>query len=168
MINNPLPWLRIMTFCLPLALVASCGGGGTGQGPVAAPGSKITVTPEKVDWTVGTAVGCPGTDFHDTYFDIFVKSPSGSPASNVEVRVSLDLAPGTYITTPVMYLYDTADDGITYNVLVTSYPYYTTTNNVGVKTLMVRYELIAGCTYAGNLNVYSGSAYGVANIDAHE
>ncbi len=162
MIKTPLSIIRAAACCLPLALLASCG---AEQG--AAPGSTVKVTPEKVDWTVGPPVGCPGTDFHDTYFDISVKNPGGAPAAGVDVSVTLDLAPGTYVTTPVMLLFDSSD-GSTYNIPITAYPYFTVTNGAGVKKLMVRYELIGGCTYAGNLNAYSGSSFGSANINLHE
>lgn len=162
MIKTPLSVVRVAAFCLPLALVASCG---SESGAPA--NSTITVSPDEVSWKVNAGPGCAGTEFHDTYFTIAVKNPSGAPLSGVDIRVSLDLAPGTYVTYPTMLLFDTSD-GVTYNVPITAYPYFTTTNSVGAKMLMVRYELDAGCIYAGNLNVFSGTSFGSANIRIEE
>ena len=162
MIKTPLTVVRVAAFCLPLALVASCGSE-TG----APANSTITVSPDEVPWKVDAGAGCAGTDFHDTYFDIVVKNPSSATLARVDIRVSLDLAPGTYVTYPTMRLFDTSD-GTTYNVPITTYPYFTVTDSFGAKTLMVRYELDAGCIYAGNLNVSSGSSFGSANIRIEE
>lgn len=162
MIKKQLSFIRAAAFYLPLSLLASCG-----QENGASPGSTITISPDEVPWTVAAGAGCAGTDFHDTYFNIVVKSPSGTPLAGVDIRVSLDLAAGTFITYPTMLLFDTSD-GVTYDVPITVYPYFTVTNGVGAKMLMVRYELDAGCIYAGNLNVYSGSSFGTANISIEE
>lgn len=161
MIKTALPGVFAVTFCLPLGLLVSCG---SEQG--APPGSTITVNPEQVPWKV-TLAPCTNTDMQDTYFDIVVRSPSGTPLTGVDIRVSLDLAPGSYTPPPqVMYLFDDENNDGVYDTPITAFPYFTNTGN-GTKTLMVRYDL-GGCTYAGNLNVYSGTSFGSANISVEE
>ena len=157
MIKIPLSVVRVAAFCLPLALVAGCG-------TEAPPGSIITVTPDLKEWVI-SLVTCDNSDMQDTWFNIAVKSPSGTPLAGVDIRVSLDLTLGTFITPPpsysAMFLYDTSDDGVTY-VPITAFPYYTKTGSYGTKTLRVQYDL--SCTYAGDLEVTSGSSFGSANI----
>ena len=155
MIKTTLSRVRVAAFCL--ALVTGCGS------TEAPPGSTITVSPDVKDWAI-SAVLCDYSAMHDTWFVIAVKSPSGTPVNYVDIWVTLDLAPGTFSSpyTP-MFLYDTADDGVTYNVLITNFPYQTKTGSYGTKMLRVEYDL--SCTYAGDLEVRSGSAFGSAHID---
>lgn len=160
--------LPIALLCLPLGLTVSCG---SEQG--APPGSTITVSPNEVPWEVALG-NCTNTFMHDTYFDIVVKNRNGTLLTGVDIRVTLDLAPGTVTPAGIpglMFLFDDLDEDGTYSDPITTFPYFTNTGN-GTKTLMVRYDLgslnAGSCTYAGNLNVYSGSAFGSANISVEE
>lgn len=160
--------LTVVLLCLPLGLMVSCG---AEQG--APPGSTITVSPDEVPWEVALG-NCTNTFMHDTYFDIVVKSPSGTPLTGVDIRVTLDLAPGSVTPAGIpglMFLFDALDGDNIYDDPITSFPYFTNTGN-GTKTLMVRYDLgslnAGSCTYAGNLNVYSGTSFGSANISVEE
>jgi hypothetical protein len=168
MIKMPLSVVRVAAFCLPLTLVASCG---SESGAPA--NSTITVSPDEVIWAV-TLSTCDNSVLQDTYFNIVVKDPSGALMIGTDISVSLALTPGTLIVPPppvgfppLMYLYDDLDgDGLYLNP-VTVFPYYTKTGNFGSKMLRVQYDL-SGCTYGGNLDVHSGSAYGSANIKVEE
>jgi hypothetical protein len=170
MIETTLSRVRVAALCLPLALVASCGSGSSNNSAPAAPaGSTITVSPDEVPWEV-TLAACTNTVMQDTYFNILVRDPSGVPLPGVGIDISLDLSPGTFIPPPqVMYLYDDLDGDGFYTNLISAYPtpYYTKTGSSGTKVLRVQYDL-GGCTYAGNLNVFSGPAFGSANISVDE
>jgi len=164
MIKVPLSVVRVAAFCLPLALVASCGTDSGGYtAPPAPPGSTITVSPELVEWEVG-AGACTNTVMQDTFFNILVQSPNSAPMTGVGIAVSLVLAPGTFIPPPqVMYLYDDLDGDGLYTNLITVFPHYTQTGGTGTKMLRVQYDL-GGCEYGGNLDVFSGSGYGFGHI----
>jgi hypothetical protein len=163
--KKPQSVVSVAAFCLPLLLVASCG---SEQG--APPGSTVTVSPDEVPWAV-TLAACDNSVMQDTYFNIVVKSPSGAPLTGVDIRVSLALAPGTFVvpapSVPVMYLYDDLDGDDIYTDLITVFPHFTNTGSSGTKMLRVQYDL-TGCTYAGNLDVFSGSSYGTAHISVEE
>lgn len=165
MIKLPLSVVRVAVFCLPLALVAGCGPGGGYTAPTAPPGSTITVSPGDVPWTV--AVGaCTNADMQDTIFNIAVKSPSGTPLTGVGIAVNLVLAPGSAVPgLQTMYLYDDLGGDGLYTDQITVLPYYTQTGSSGTKMLMVRYDL-GGCEFGGNLDVFSGTAYGFGHISA--
>jgi hypothetical protein len=62
-----------------------------------------------------------------------------------------------------MYLYDDKDGDGLFTDPITVLPYYTETGPSGTKLLMVRYDL-GGCEYGGNLDVFSGAAYGFGHI----
>jgi len=167
MIKTPLSLIRAVAFCLPLALVTSCGSGSgspTPGAPEAPTGSTLTVSPDAVPWDIGSSP-CDYSVLQDTYFNIVARDPNGAALAGIGLRVSLALAPGTVIFTPPytpMFLYDDLDGDGFYTDLITSFPHYTTTGGSGTKLLRVQYDL--SCAYAGNLDVFSGPAYGTANI----
>lgn len=169
MIKMPLLVLRVAAFCLPLGLLIGCGTESSETGgnnaPPAPPGSTITVNPADIPWTVGAGV-CDNTVMQDSFFNIVVRSPNGVPLSGVGLSVSLVLAPGTFVPPlQVMYLFDDFDEDGDFTDPITTYPHYVRTRNAGTKMLMVRYDL-GGCEYGGNLDVYSGTAYGFGHISA--
>ena len=164
MIKMPLLVLRVAAFCFAPALLTSCGSeNGGNSAPPARPGSTITVNPETIEWTVG-GPGCTNTVMQDEYFNIVVRNPNGVPLTGVGLSVSLVLAPGTYIPPPqVMYLYDDLDQDGFFTDLITTYPHYVQTMGAGTKMLRVQHDL-GGCEYGGNLDVFSGTAYGFGHI----
>jgi hypothetical protein len=171
MINTALSGLRVAAFCLPLALVASCGSGSSQNPDPGAPaGATVTVDPFEKAWlvTLGT---CTNTFMQDTYFNIVVKNASGVPLPGVGIDVSLDLSPHTFIPPgfSVMFLYDDLDGDGFYTDLVSAYPkpYYTKTGSSGTKVLRVQYD-IGGCLYGGDLNVITGPAFGNGHISVEE
>lgn len=167
MTKLPLLVLRVAAYCVSLALLSGCGSASSETGgntaPPAPTGSTITVNPNDIPWTAGPGI-CDNTVMQDSYFNIVVRSPNGVPLSGVGLSVSLVLAPGTFIPPlQVMYLYDDLDEDGYFTDLITSYPHYVQTRGAGTKMLMVRYDL-GGCEYGGNLDVYSGTAYGFGHI----
>jgi hypothetical protein len=154
MTKTPLSAVRVAAFCLLLA--------GCGEENGAPTGSTITVSPDLKDWTIG-AVACDNSEMQSTFFNIVVKNPNGIPMTGVDIRVSLDLTLGTFITPSpgyaAMYLYD---DDVSTTDPITTFQYFTKTGAAGAKTLRVQYDLT--CTYAGDLEVHSGSSFGSAHI----
>lgn len=164
MINTTLSRLRVAAFCLPLTLVASCGTESGGHvAPPAPTGSNLVVNPEEVPWEVGAGI-CTNTVMQDSYFNIQVRNSSGVALTNVGVALNLVLSPGTFIPPlQIMYLFDDLDGDGLFTDPITVFPHYVSTGGAGTKMVMVRYDL-GGCEFGGNLDAFSGTAYGFAHI----
>lgn len=159
---------KFVLLALPLALLAGCGGGDKAEAPV---GSTIRINPSAVMWTVtvapATSTGCnPATDeYFYQELNISVIGPNGRPINNAQLYVTLDLSLETS-SSDSQRLYDdpTWVAGPSPAVVPAgrvSGSYVTSTGDFGTKRLIVATE---ACTHAGNMNVFSGTAFGTINF----
>lgn len=156
-----LPLTRIITFSLPLALLASCGGDGTS----ALPGTTVAVQVSQTTWNV--PFGAPAS-FQNEPVLVSVKAPAGYQLGVSDIQVLLDLSPGSYIGTPPMRIFEETSTGNNnFTQELTSMPWATTTDASGNKTLLVNMQLGNGDdgSYRGILYVRAGSAVGTASFE---
>ena len=149
MIKTPLSVVRVAAFCLPLALVASCG-----SGSQAGQGSEIHLNPD----AVAQAVPSNGTSsIANEEFTIEVRSASGT--SQVGIDVSID-SPG------ILSFVDTSVTPHTYTPMgAAGNTYIVNTGGNGVYTVAV--SITSGIGASGDvtiLSAWSGSAYNRVNI----
>jgi len=142
-------------------LLSGCGGGS----PTTANGGSITINPTATTWTV-TPVACGGPyNYHEVVITVF--NAKNVPVANQSISVTLDLTAGTFTDIPRMYLYDDPTWVGDANTPPTTAPvggsYTTSTTSDGTKRLIVGVDL--GCTYKGNLNVYSGALFQTATFE---
>lgn len=160
MIKKPLFVVRVAAFCLPLALVASCGGG---DGSAALPGNTITIQATTTTWNV--AFLAPA-GFQTEPVLISLKSRTGFQLGTNDIHVLLDLSPGTYTGPAAMRLFDETSPGSNnYTTELVTMPYTTQTDASGNKVLMLTMDLTGGSSYKGVLYVYSGSVVGTSTFE---
>lgn len=151
--------LFLFVTVLPAFLVEGCGGASG-----APTGSTIAISPSSVPWAIKAGGVCDGTQVNYTLFTIAVADKNGVPQNNVDVTLTLDLSAN--VATPPIQAVTMWDDpnwngtGPPQNQVPT--PYRTKTGAFGVKQIIVGVDV--GCPYKVNLNAYSGSAFGTANI----
>jgi len=149
----------IRRYIISLALVAllfiipGCGGGGGGSNsntnaPVKA---TITVNPEEVSVTDGTA----SIDTTSQFFYIVVKNENGIPYDEVEITISyLWAVPNK---NALVQFYD-GDDKV-------DSPMTVETDSNGTYKLRMDFKSGGGLAYSGNLQVSSGSVFGSASFE---
>ena len=147
MINMPVSAIRVAAFCLPLALITSCG-----SGSEAVQGTVIVISPAAIAQNVPSN----GTSsITQEKFTISLKSPTGYP--QVGIKVVID-TPGT------LYLVDTSTTPYTYTLVPSSYTGTISSAN-DVITVAVSYTSSTGAD--GDVTVisaFSGTAYNRTNI----
>jgi hypothetical protein len=145
MIKMPLSVVRVAAFCLPLALVTSCGS----SKPEAVQGTTINILPAK--WSQSTTLGTSDVNFQ--HVTISAKSISGYPQIGVQLLID-----SHYL------VYDghpTSLAGLTPLTL----PYIATTSPNGTYDVTVLYDwpnAISGDVTA--IESWSGTAYGNAIV----
>ena len=152
--------LALSSVVVAALLLSGCGGG-TGT---TAQGGSITINPSSIAWNI-TAGACGGPfNYHEVV--ITVLNSNKVPVANAGLTVTLDLANATYSGGPAMTLYDDPTWISGSFTPPTTAPvgarYATSTGGDGTKRLIVGVDL--GCTYKGNLNVYSGALFQSVNI----
>ena len=146
MIKLPLSVVRVVAFCLPLALVASCG-----SGSEAVQGTVIIIRP--IALAQNTAPGVRASLVQEL-FTIELHSPTGYPQIDTQLLIE---TPGT------LYVVDTSTTPWTYTVVPSSYT--TTINSNGVFTVAVDFTSPPAAT--GDITVisaWSGTGYGRTNV----
>lgn len=137
---------RIAAFCLPLVLVASCG-------PEAVQGTSVLFDPPAVAQTTTPTTSASLTRH---LFTIELKSPTGYAQINTELLIDLPSG-GT------LYTVDTSTTPPTYTAV--AFPYLTTTNSNGVRTVAIDFTSPLGAN--GDITVisaFSGTGYGRVNV----
>jgi hypothetical protein len=146
MIKSPLSVVRIAVFCLPLALVASCG-----SGSQAVEGTIIKFGPDAFTQLTHTSPGLPSTlDHLHTLVTISLLSQTGYPQIGTQLTVD---------TSGTLYIVDNSTNPVTYTAVAT--PYVTTTDSSGTLAVALDFSVPAGTTGAVTvLYAISGTAYG--------
>jgi hypothetical protein len=155
----------------PLLLAAAltaCGPNLSQDGPVASDGS-VTISPPALSLdlsdTAGTACA-PGTNSAIFPAIVSVFDSRGFPVGNADITLQLDFSPSTvFAGTAAMALLDSSG-----TVLLTTLggsPSYTTqTQDDGTATFQVLLDTSIGCSYAGSLNVNSGTLVSFMQVTA--
>jgi hypothetical protein len=153
-------FLLFTVHCLLFAVLL-WGCGSLGSDPVTAPpDSTITINPGTMTATCtddpeveGDA--CEVATWHTVFFTIYVQNSDGTPLGKVKITISYPWAvPDSF---GAVQLYD-GDNKV-------NSPFDAETDDFGVYYLRFDYLLGGGFTYNGDLEVRSGSAYGIATID---
>jgi hypothetical protein len=156
-----LPLTRIITFSLPLTLLASCGGSGTS----ALPGNTIEMHVTTTTWNID--FGAPAT-FQNEPVLISLKTPTGYQLGASDLHVLLDLSPGSYTGAPPMRIFEETSPGNNdFTKELIPMPYTTQTDPSGNKVLQLNMQLGNGGngSYKGILYIYSGSTVGTASFE---
>ena len=153
MIKTPLSLIRVAAFCLPLALVSSCGA-------ESAQGTVININPNA--WNQQTVAGgsaCSGVN----QYRIEARSPNGVPQVGVQLLID---SPNGYLVydgflTPTAAACGETITGATPKV----YPYYATTDSTGTYSVTVVFSWTGGQNATATaIGVYSGTSYGKTDI----
>jgi hypothetical protein len=147
-------------------------------------GSAIDLQPPEKVWATAATTSADPLSFVDQPVLVTVRGPNGAPVNNVDITISLDLAPGTVpLGDEVMFIFEDENprDGVPdtgpYSgpvppsitdmaVGALALPYQTSVGEFGSKQFIVRMALFGGILfYKGTLNVGSGSSYGFATFE---
>lgn len=148
MIKKSLVAVRVVAFCVPLTLLASCGGSGT----QAVQGSTILISPDAIGQTTTPTAGAA---LVQELFTIEVRSPTGYPQIDTEILIE---TPGT------LYVVDTSTPQPWRYTLVPS-SYTTTISSNQVVTVAI--DFAVGPATSGDVTVISarsGTAYNRTNV----
>ena len=146
MIKTPLSLIRVAAFCLPLALVASCGS-------EAVQNSTIVISPVDVLVLIGpTSPAGDATIIQDIY-TIQVRSPSGNAQVGTEILID---------SSALLYDVDSSSGTAVFTLAPTvNGTYRVRTNSNGVYTIAVSYTISGGPSRGVTIfEVFSGTAYG--------
>jgi hypothetical protein len=143
-------FLLFTVHCL-LFTVFLWGCGSLGQDTVTAPpDSAITINPDTTTVTDGNE----DSWWHTQFFTIYVQDSDGNPLGNVKITISYPWA----VPDPagVVQLYDGSTP--------VKSPFDAKTDDFGVYYLRFDYMSGGGLAYYGDLEVRSGSAYGISTF----
>lgn len=149
-------------FLIPIVLLfTGCGtdiDSPTGE-IIAPPGSMIVINPESYEIKDGSLLPLP----HYTTFSISVINPEGQPIGKVRLKISYQWA--TPDISGVVQLYDgfCSDNYPPTNPPKNS-PMDAVTDDYGVYYLCVGYQSGGGLEYYADIQVYSGTVYGSAEL----
>ena len=147
MIKKAFTVVRVAAFCLPLALVSSCGGSEGVQG------STVVFSPADVGVLVGpTSPVGDATVIQDIY-TIQLRSPSGYPQTDTEMLI---------VSGATLYDVDSSSGTVVFTLAPTvNGTYRVRTNSNGVYTIAVSYIVGGGASRSATImEVFSGTAYG--------
>lgn len=148
MIKKSLAVVRSVAVCVPLALLASCGGSGT----QAVQGSTIHIYPDAIGQSTTPTSGAA---LIQELFTIEVRSPTGYPQIDAEILIE---TPGT------LYVVDTSTpQPWSYTVVPSSYTTTIRSNQV----ITVAIDFAVGPGTSGDITVISarsGTAYNRTNV----
>ena len=122
-------------------------------------GSTITISPTESALTTSAYTGptpCTSFSSEDKPFAITVRNSNGVPLNDIDLVLSLDYSQGTTSGLTVLELYD--------NGARQTSPLRTKTDGSGTKLVTVKRWHGCNIEYAGQLNVYSGSASAFADL----
>jgi hypothetical protein len=151
MIKMPLSVVRVAAFCLPLALVASCGGSDDN----APNGGTITSSPSGYTSTVifnnvgGVFAGGPYS------FTISLKTASGVPVTNTAIYVIAPQDPPSMVPTQI-WVTDTST-GVTSGPITIVAPYPVDTDAAGTIQIQVSIPVYEGADYGETIAFASGN-----------
>lgn len=129
-----------------------------GDGDAAPVGSRLTIAPSEVTWTISNPGACDPNVYSDRLFVITASDPTGKPLGETDLLMTLQLA-GNTSNSPIMTLI--ADTGSQLGVVdagdevvseLGDGGYKTNTNDEGIARILVRMTL--SCTYRGSLDVF--------------
>lgn len=146
MIKMPLSVIRVAAFCLPLALVASCG-----SGSEAVQGTTINFNPDAIGQTT---TNVSGAALAQELITIELRSKTGYPQIGAQL---------TIVTSGTLYTADTSTSPPAYTLVPSTYT--TTTNNNGVVTVAI--DFAVGPSTTGTITVISaisGTAHNRMNV----
>ncbi len=146
--------LLLAALSLPVIFISGCGSLFETSAPQ---GSTIAIDPSSMSFSGSPGTGCTGQLVDEPSFDITVLDDNKLPMNDAVIYVELDWSANT-ASVQCMTLVD-GDTGVD----VTS-PYRTTTGSFGTKNMKVKMDL--GTTYKGSLRVYSGTAFGSADLSS--
>lgn len=147
MIKMPLSVIRVAAFCLPLALVASCG-----SGTEAVQGTTILINPQDIAVPVTESLG---NALVVQLYDISLQAPSGN--AQIDTQVTIDSHGG------IVYDVDKSTTPFTYTRRGTGF--LATIQSHGVYTVAVDFPVPPA--FSGNitvLEVFSGTAFGKSDV----
>lgn len=146
MIKMPLPILHIAAFCIPLALVTSCG-------TESAQNTTLTFDPSSIGQRTTPTTG---NNLSQSLLTIQLRSPTGYAQINTDVIV--DMPSGGSL-----YLVDTSTTPFTFTPV--DYPLLTTTNSNGVATVAIDFAgPVAANGTVTAIEAFSGTAYSRVDV----
>lgn len=158
MIKTPLSVVRVAAFCLPLALVASCG-----SGSEAVQGTSVKFYPAELGSIQLDIESAGAYQFMQT-FRVELRSPSGYPQIGAEVTIesphALYLEANAVTCDPL-----TSVCTITPGATPLPHPYVTTTDSNGTAQVTVLFNLYSNQT--GDVSIiqaWSGTGYNAVSI----
>lgn len=161
MIKMPVSAIRVAVFCLPLALVASCG-----SGTEAVQGTKINISPVSVG-SIDTVIAAAVPLYFVQEYQIELRSPNGYAQTGTSVTIVSSglLYDGFVIIDPtaVTCTGSTTTPAACTNTGQTPVPsvYQTTTDGTGIVRVTLLFPFYSGSDGTVTvLEAFSGSAYG--------
>jgi len=156
MIKTPLSVIRVAAFCLPLALVTSCG-----SGSEAVQDSTININPDV--WTQQTGPLNPACS-KVLHYRIEVRSETGYPQVGVQMLID---SPNGFLVYEGSLTPTAAACGETIVGAIPKVPpYYATTGAMGGYDVTVVVDWIGGQDVTATaVNVFSGTSYGKTDVD---
>lgn len=150
MIKTPLSWVRVAAFCLPLALVTSCGS-------EAVQDTTISISPVDVGVNIGPTSPAGDTPISQKVYTIQLRAPNG--IAQVDTEILID-------SSGLLYDVDSSSGVAIFTLAPTvNGTYRVKTNSNGVYTIAVDFTVTGGPTRDVTIfEVFSGTAY--AKTDA--
>lgn len=158
MIKTPLTAIRVAAFCLPLALVASCG-----SGSESVQNTAVNFLPTALG-SVTLDIEYPGAYQFVQTFRIELRSPTGYPQIGTEIIIdsphTLYLEPNAVTCNQITFLCTVSP-----TATLLPHPYKTTTDSNGTAQITVQFNLFSNHT--GDIPVieaWSGTGYSAVSI----
>ena len=167
MIKMPLSVVWVAAFCLPLALVASCGGSGS----EAVQGTTATINPATVGVTSPVTAAPPVPLYVVQQYQITLRSPSG--IAQIDTRVTIVSSGLLYAglvlidDTAVTCTGSTTAPATCTNTALTPLPsvYETITDSTGTVRVTLLFPFYSGSRGTATvLESFSGTSYGKTDI----
>jgi hypothetical protein len=159
MIKKPLSVARVAAFCLPLALVASCG---SSSWPEGVQGTTVNFNPSTLG-SITLDIEYSGAYEFSQVFRIELLSPTGYPQIAAELMINSGHV--VYAGAPIITCDKVTHVCILPPDLPISLPYKVITDSSGTATFTVRYDLYSNQT--GDIPIieaWSGTSYSSVSV----